>query len=162
MNSKTLIFSLLIVLMTGCEKVTPDNMSVRKYINLLKSDSYIYNDLPAFSPGDIPELLKYADDDKIITKYPINPISSFIGEDPRPGIFVLWTIESIRLSSNGPSGRFPSLTPGLWNAELQEPADVSIAHPVVSQAYKSWWDPDINYELLKSINPLENTGYGWR
>ena len=162
MKTITLIFSMLFVFITGCEKITLNNMSVKKYINLLKSDSYDYNDLPAFDSSDIPELLKYVDSYQIITKYPHNPISSLIGENPRLGIFVLWTIESIRLSPNGPFGRFPSMFPSFWNKELQEPADVNIAHSIATQAYKIWWESNTNFEQLKLINPLVNTDYGWQ
>jgi len=162
MKTKTffLIISLIFVA-TGCEKITLDNMSVNKYIKLLKSDSYDYNDLPAFISSDIPELLKYADDGQIITKYPHNPISSLIGEDPRLGVLVLWTVESIRLSPNGPIGRFPSSIPGFRNKTIQGPLDINIVHPLVSQAYKTWWNSSIDFEQLKLINPLENTDYTW-
>ena len=162
MKTKTFLLILsLIFLLTGCEKIALDNMSVRKYIKLLKSDSYDYNDLPAFNSSDIQELLKYADDDQIITKYPHNPISSLIGEDPRLGVLVLWTVESIRLSPNGPIGRFPSSIPGFWNIKIQEPVDINIVHPLVSQAYKTWWNLNTDFEQLKLINPLENTDYSW-
>jgi hypothetical protein len=169
MKTKTIALILTLIFFSiGCEKTTLENMDVKTYVKLLKSGEFDFNnsnglpDLPPFKSTDIPELLKYADDNQIITKYPHNPISSLIGEDPRLGVLVLWTVESIRLSPNGPSGRFPSLIPGFWNKKLQEPADVNIVHSLASQAYKTWWISNPDFEHLKLINPIENTDYGWR
>lgn len=161
----------LIFVSTSCEKTNLNNMNVKTYLKLLKSGSYDFNDsnglpnLPPFEPKDIPELLTYANDTYIVTKYPHNPISSYIGPDPRLGIFVLWTIESIRLSSPGIDhfwGRFPSQSPTLMFKGSVLTIDVETAHKTASKAYLNWWNSSADFEQIKNINPLENTDYGWR
>jgi hypothetical protein len=159
------VVSMLIV--PSCEKTTLDNMDVKTYVKLLKSGNYDFNnsnglpDLPPFKSTDIPELLTYANDVQIITKYPHNPISSYIGPDPRLGIFILWTIESIRLTADKPFGRFPSMSPTLRIKGSEQIADVIIAHPIAYEAYLEWWNLNIDFEQLRNKNPLENTNYLW-
>ena len=168
MKTKTfaLICSLIFVPLS-CEKTTLDNMSVRTYVKLLKSGNYDFNnskglpDLPPFKSTDIPELLTYANEVQIITQYPHNPISSYIGPDPRLGVFILWTIESIRINGNRSFGRFPSMSPTLGSKGSQQLADVNTAHPIVYQAYLDWWNSNNDFEQLRNINPLENTNYTW-
>jgi hypothetical protein len=164
---KSTLFALLActLIMSGCERMTPENMSVRAYINLLKTGSYDYMDLPPFDSRDIPELLWYASDDFILKSYPPNPISSFYSEDCILGVYVLWTIESIRKSSieeKAPFMRFPSLNPIL---ALKVPGDTPVdpvkAHKEAVKAYADWWNSG-DFEQIKNTNPLESTDYFWR
>jgi hypothetical protein len=159
--------AILMLTVPYCEKTTLDNLDVKTYVKLLKSGNFDYNnsnglpDLPPFKPADIPELFKYANEVQIITKYPHNPISSYIGPDPRLGILILWTIESIRLNGDRPFGRFPSMSPTLRIKGSEQTADVNLAHPVAYQAYLVWWNSNIDFEQIRNKNPLENTNYLW-
>lgn len=173
MKTKTLIMILaLIFVSTSCEKTTLNNINVKTYIKLLKSGSYDLKgsnglpDLPPFEPKEIPELLTYATDKQIITGFPHNPISSFFEPDCRLGIYVLWTIESVRQVSTGvnrPLGRFPSLNPILGNKTSGSyyTVDNDTIHQVAFRAYQDWWNSNDDFEQIKNINPLENTNYGW-
>ena len=150
----------------SCEKITLENMSVEKYINLLKTESYDFMALPPFDSDDIPELLAYSSDDLILKRYPANPVSSFIAEDCKLGIYVLWTIESIRKSAiedKTAIGRFPSLNPILsLKTAGDNTIDPEIAHLVAAQAYLDWWNSSDDFEQIKNINPLDETDYYWR
>lgn len=165
---KIRIISILILALfvTSCEKITLENMSVKKYISLLKSGDYNYIELPPFDSQDIPELLKYTNDNTLITNFPINPNSSFIGPDCKLGIYALWTIESIRVCSivaDAHPFRFPSGNPILM---FKDPGsgtlDSDLAHQTAATAYQDWWDSNSDFQQIKNINPLDNTDYRWR
>jgi hypothetical protein len=149
----------------SCEKITLENMSVKKYIKLLKSGSYDFIDLPPFDSKDIPELLKYVDDTQIIKNFPINLSSSLHVPECELGIYTLWTIESIRVCSivaDAHPFRFPSATPLLrFKIADSGVVDNEIAHPAASEAYKDWWNSNNDFQLIKNTNPLENTEYKW-
>jgi hypothetical protein len=166
-NMKSTLFALLActLIMSGSERMTPENMSVRTYIRLLKEENYDFIDLPPFGPEDIPELLKYASEDLALKNYPHNPISSLMGEDCRLGVYVLWTIESIRKSSvaeRTSPGRFPSLNPILaFKLPVDTTVDMEESHKTALQAYINWWLSG-EFEQIKYVNPLETTEYFWR
>ncbi len=104
----TVLFALI-----GCEE-QGDNPEVEAYISQLKSNSYKAYELPAFKPSDIPALLNHRNSTLMITDFPHNGISSLLAPDCRLGMYVLWTIESIRaveIKSKYLIGRFPSQNP---------------------------------------------------
>lgn len=157
----------------GCDQKDHEptgTMDVSEYIALLRSDQYVRNSLPAFSSLDIPALLEYRNDDHIVTRFPHNPISSFIYFDPeyKLGVLVLWTVESIRVTSvkSTETGRFPSQNPFLayrnkpseWILDYNNPA-----YDIISQTYFDWWNKnkDKSPVELKSIDPLADTNYVW-
>jgi len=151
---------------SGCKKITLDSMSVKTYIKLLKSESYDFIELPPFDYRDIPELLTYASDDLVLKSYPHNPVSSLFSEECRLGVYVLWTIESIRKSSIDEKhafGRFPSLNPILsFKTAGNNPIDPDKSHHEATQAYSEWWNSNEDFDQIKNINPLERTDYTWR
>lgn len=78
------------------ENIAPGNLSVEKYVELLETGKYDTIGLPSFTYKDIPGLLKYRNNKQIIIDFPVNPFSSFAGYECKLGVYVLWTIESIR------------------------------------------------------------------
>jgi hypothetical protein len=166
MKIRTLTILLLAIFMTSCEKIALENLTVKKYISLLKSGDYDYIELPPFDSKDIPELLKYIDDNQLITNFPINPTSSFIGPDCKLGDYALWTIESIRVCSivaDAHPFRFASGNPILmFKNSGSGTFDSDIAHQAAVKAYQDWWDSNSNFQQIKNINPLDNTAYKWR
>jgi hypothetical protein len=146
MKNTVLVIIMIVSALTSCEKTTLDNMDVKTYVKLLKSGNYDFNnsnglpDLPPFKSTDIPELLTYANDVQIITK---------------------WTVESIRLTADKPFGRFPSMSPTLRIKGSEQIADVIIAHPIAYEAYLDWWNSNIDFKQLRNKNPLVNTNYSW-
>ncbi len=144
------------------------SLTVERYVELLKQNRYDSLDLPNFSYSDIPELLKYRDDQHVITTFPRNPISSSILIECRLGVYVLWTIESIRarsINSEALVMRFPSQNAVLWYRNSYEvvPESDILAHNVVSSAYYNWWysNSAASFDEFKSIDPLAQTVYRW-
>lgn len=173
---KTLKFLFLLVSiigLIGCDKKDSEeipNLEVEKYIELLKSDQFVSIKIPAFTSNDIPALLKYRNDNQIVTQFPANYISSFAMPEPKYklGVLVLWTVESIRISSieNSINGEFPSQNPfiALRNNPSEWVLDYnSQAYSIISQAYFDWWESNKHkgFDQFKSIDPLINTNYRW-
>jgi len=144
------------------------NISVDKYVELLKANQYNSTDLPDFTYRDIPALLAYRHETQVITNFPRNSISSFYNPDCKLGIYVLWTIESIRAASIN-SGhmimRFPSLNPilALTDSTGLQLATDDISHELVAKAYYDWWENNKgkNYNEFKNTDPLTGTKYKW-
>lgn len=121
-----LFFLISLLGLISCDKKDNEdtnNLDVKTYIELLKSNRYDSINLPAFSYKDIPALLQYRNETQIISNFPHNPISSLIGPDCKLGIYVLWTIESIRavsIKSEYLIYRFPSQNPILAYRNSEE------------------------------------------
>lgn len=170
---KTFKFLIVMLSLTGlisCNKDKPEenkNLDVERYIELLKANRYDSLELPAFTYNDIPALLKYRNETQIITDFPHNWISSLWGPDCKLGVYVLWTIESIRavsIKSKYLIGRFPSQNPILQKKEDWSDLEYdSEAYEIAAQAYFDWWEENKQKEFdeFKNIDPLEKTIYKW-
>lgn len=163
-----LIFLISLISCDKNESVTTNSLDVKTYIELLKSGQYDSIYLPVFTYKDIPDLLEYRNETQIITKFPHNPVSSLYAPECKLGMYVLWTIESIRAGSVNDARRimrFPSLNPILRlrnSPELNLIYD-DISRTVAAKAYYDWWtdNKNKNFEDFNSIDPLENTAYEW-
>jgi len=158
-----LLFLSLFLISIGCEK--QNTTEVENYFALLKSGRYDSYDMPEFKPSDIPTLLKYIYYTTSITKFPRNAISSYMKMKCSLGMFVLWTIESIRaveIQSERLIGRFPSQNPFL---QLKvTPFDWvfdNVAQMVAAKAYNDWWHSDHRFQHKIKIDPLKDTPYRW-
>lgn len=165
-----LSFLISSISLTSCEKQDNKNLNldVKTYIELLKSNQYDSLNLPAFTYNNIPALLQYRSETQIITKFPHNPISSYQGPGCELGIFVLWTIESIRaVSVEGKYliKRFPSQNPILALRKSHKLILVSdsLSHSIAANAYFNWWENNKSktFDDFKNIDPLKNTIYRW-
>jgi len=170
---KTSVFLLLLMLALGaCENKERDdsgNPEVDEFISLLRAGEYESMYLPAFTWQDIPALLHYRNECEPITDFPRNPLSSFYGPECRLGVYVLWTIESIRLAAipeRHLTFGFPSLNPmlGLSDFSSFERVDADRAHKAAARSYSEWFGktPYMDFDVLKYTDPLYNTGYCWR
>lgn len=105
-------------------------------------------DLPSFTFKDIPALLKYRNEHQIITGFPINGISSIGMPDCSLGMYILWTIESIRavaIDSKYLIARFPSQNPIVQKIEGGSNVERgSEVQPIISNAYFDWWEENRN------------------
>lgn len=144
------------------------DVDVEEYVRLLKRNDY-QGTLPAFTYKNIPALLEYVQETQIITDFPHNPISSFYEPECKLGIYVLWTIESIRavaIDRKYVSGGFPSLNPMLGYREMDGsiPIDDDLSHAVAAAAYQDWWELNkhLSFDEFKEIDPLADTDYMWR
>lgn len=163
--SFSLILFISMVCLLSCEK-EKENLDVEAYINLLKSNQYDEMELPAFEPADIHALLVYRNDTLTITDFPHNGISSLWAPDCKLGMFVLWTIESIRavsINSEYLIGRFPSQNPilALRDATELELITDEDSHLEAAKAYNDWWNSTTIFKNKMEIDPLENTDYRW-
>ncbi len=149
----------------ACER-QDDDSSVAIYIDQLKSNSFEGSVLPPFSPSDIPALLVYRNSDLVIRDFPQNGISSLRVTECRLGMYVLWTIESIRaveIKSKYLTGRFPSQTPilALRNATELDLVFDNKSHEDAAKAYNEWWYSSYSVKDKMNIDPLKNTDYRW-
>jgi Domain of unknown function (DUF4943) len=160
-----LVILALVFGLIGCEKQV-DNPSVNTYINQLKSNSYASPELPVFQLSDIPALLKYRNETMIITNFPHNGISSLWVPECKLGMYVLWTIESIRaveVKSKYLIGRFPSQNPIL---ALRASTELKLVYDDNSQneaaeAYYHWWHAVYIFSDKMKTDPLGETDYRW-
>jgi hypothetical protein len=164
------VISILISLIS-CNKNDYEKVNrtdVEKYVESLKSNSYDSLNLPAFTYTDIPALLQYRNETQIITKFPHNPISSFYGTECTLGVYILWTIESIRavsINSEFLIERFPSQNSILAQRNSEELVLVSdqTSQDIAAKAYYDWWENNRlkNYNEFKNLDPLKGTAYKW-
>jgi len=178
MKNISLVFTLISFIgILSCEKNkscgdyntnVENNSEVENYIALLKTNQYDSTNLPAFTYDDIPALLKYRNDTQTITNFPHNPISSLWGPECTLGMFVLWTIESIRsvaVHSEYLILRFPSQNPilALRTSEELDLVYDEEAQMIAAQAYYNWWYTHscMNFNDYKNIDPLNKTAYRW-
>ena len=166
-----LILLPVLAVFTGCGKndlEEPGNMAVEMYIGQLKNSQYLAPNLPEFTYLDIPALLKYREETQIITGFPHNGISSLYSPECTLGMYVLWTIESIRavaIDSELLIARFPSQNPilALRNAVELQLVDDSQSRKTASKAYFDWWEDNKikDFDDFKHIDPLAKTDYRW-
>jgi len=165
MRSLFILFLLIIpALFSGCEKT--NNPAVEEYISQLASGQYTSMELPAFHPTDIPALLYYCNDTRVISNFPHNGISSLWAPECNLGMYVLWTIESIRaieIKSDNLIGRFPSQNPilALRNASRLELVYDDKSQKEAAKAYIEWWNSAYLPSDKMMIDPLKNTDYKW-
>ncbi|SFB32331.1 DUF4943 family protein [Algoriphagus aquimarinus] len=165
---KTLITCLLLLTFLGCEDDSdPSSITVERYVELLKQGKYDADQLPEFSSGDIPALLAYRNESQLIKDFPVNTLSSSLTPECTLGMYVLWTIESIRaraINSKYLFHTYPSQNPVVENKEDFEWIEQNNGvRATVAQSYFDWWENNKNkdFDKFKEIDPLSNTEYRW-
>ncbi len=167
---KLAVILVSLIISTSCYKDNDEeikNVNVNQYMELLKSEKYDSINLPAFTSLDIPALLTYRNETQKIKNFPRNGISSYYQRDCTLGLYVLWTIESIRAVAIGSKhliGRFPSQNPLLEKSDASESfLDTDESRRIASKAYFDWWmnNKRKDFNKFKNIDPLKNTGYKW-
>ena len=171
MKAKLTFIGLAILILAGS---CYDNANFRKgetvesFVMKLRSNQYDSIRLPAFTHTDIPALLAYRNETQQITNFPENLISSFHVKECSLGIYVLWTIESIRATSINSKSvimGFPSQNPNLALRKSDRLVMVSdlTSHQVAAEAYFNWWknNEHQNFNAFNHIDPLQSTNYKW-
>ena len=166
---KTFIVLITFIGLISCsDNKEISSLTVDRYIELLKANQYDSINLPAFTYQDIPALLAYRNETRVITNFPHNGISSMYAPECKLGMYVLWTIESIRavaIQSDRLIMRFPSQNPILALRDSTEMKLVydTLSHEVAAKAYNDWWENNKLKEFndFKSIDPLGGTNYKW-
>ncbi len=169
MKNITIIITIILIWgLSACEKNESDNKEVDYYIKLLKMEKYDNLELPDFTYKDIPALLKYRNDRMEIKKFPTNPLSSTAVLKCSLGMYVLWTIESIRITAveNRTSiGRYASLVPAVTDTNyIHYINQTTEIQNIVANAYYKWWNENKykKFDEFKNINPLSKTKYRWK
>lgn len=169
---KTLRTFILLVAFVGLiscdDNKEMSNLTVDRYVELLRANQYDSINLPAFTYNDIPALLKYRNETQVITNFPHNGISSLYAPDCTLGMYVLWTIESIRAVAIGSKYlimRFPSQNPilALRDSAALKLVNDDISHEIAARAYNDWWENNKqkNFNEFKNTDPLTGTKYKW-
>ena len=161
---KTLFFYIIACLfLVCCSKKSNDLSMVDMFIDVLKEDSTENLESPKFTVDDISELLDYRNDELIISKFPRNPLSSLYMEDVEVGMFVLWTIESLRMEAiDDPNFYlFASLNPRVIRVSTSELLDQNNILPIVAEAYFEWWNSSLTTEEKLEMYPLEGMDLKW-
>ncbi|WP_425638247.1 DUF4943 family protein [Algoriphagus yeomjeoni] len=165
---KTIIACLFLLTFLGCEDDSdPSNISVERYVELLKQGKYDADQLPEFSSRDIPSLLAYRNESLLINNFPVNTLSSSLTLECTLGMFVLWTIESIRaraINSKYLFHTFPSQNPVVdYKVDFGWIEQSDAVRASVAQSYFDWWESnkDKDFDEFKDIDPLGETEFRW-
>ncbi|MGK7390820.1 MAG: DUF4943 family protein [Candidatus Cyclobacteriaceae bacterium M2_1C_046] len=148
-------------------RFTYPDIDAQEYIEQLKANSYRYYTLPKFHPDNIHFLMNYVSDTTHIDTFPVNPISSFRGQDSYVGFIVMWTIENIRSNypySDNLLDNYPSQYPAPYDTVMPHSYLKNfISFDEVSLYYQNWWTENSNkpFAEYKNIDPLANTKYKW-
>lgn len=169
MNKIALLTCAALLLSCSCEKQeVRDQDQVDAYVAALLDGTFKPDiiQMKLFDPEAIPALLSYADDKREIPFPPVCPLSSALVSSCTVGIYMLWTVEGIRLANGGGGraeklGGYPSLTPTIKSTTAlesdEEPTDVQA---VASRAYRAWWASG-PFTRIVHQDPLDGTGYRW-
>lgn len=168
-----LIFIFAVTAFTGCEskQVDYNNPDVDLFVSELKSGTYQtkgpsgFVEVPHFVKSDIPQLMKYVNDMRAISDFPLPPNSSYTHAGKfRLGECMMWIIESIREGGNA------SFACQLVRQKSQHGQSLLLSDKEVrsvASLYCGWWGNVLSREKTKSPinpyfnNPLVNTEYTW-
>ncbi|MEQ9405140.1 MAG: DUF4943 family protein [Cyclobacteriaceae bacterium] len=150
---------------------------IDRFLDELKSNSYVADYPPELSWDDIPKLLEIADSKVIIDRFPRNILSSLYLKDCHTGIVALWLIDSIRKNEGkkvrkawyispmpllqDEEDREMSRTRGDRTEYIPTNSDEKLANAYV--AFKSWWEnaQSMSNSKSKRVNPLQDSGLNW-
>ncbi len=160
---KILICIAMCFLVVSCNKQGSELSNVGTFIEILKENKIEKIEAPIFSKNDISELLNHRSDDLNISNFPRNPLSSFYMEEVAIGMYILWTIESIRMETiNDPNFYlFASLNPRIIRIPSGELVNQDVILAEVAKAYLNWWNSSLSLEEKLQINPLEKLDLKW-
>ena len=148
----------------SCNDQNRNLSEVENFVETLKENKAEGFEAPDFNVDHISELLNFRNEQMIISNFPRNPVSSFYLEEVAIGIYILWTIESIRMEAiNDPDFHlYASLNPKIVQLNTGgEMIDQSNILPVAAEAYFEWWNSNLSIEEKLQISPLENLDLIW-
>lgn len=168
---KTLTSAALCIILLGffgCQDESdPPKMSVERYVDLLKAGKYNYAELPEFTSKDISKLITYRNENQMITDFPTNGISSSWTPECSLGMYILWTVESIRarsIESKFLIGTFPSQNPVVEKRENFEGIEQdNVVRATIADSYFQWWETNKHkdFDQFDQLDPLADTAYRW-
>ena len=151
------------LLFTFCGQQKSELSKVESFIETLKENNNERIEAPDFNEENISELLEYRNDSSIISNFPRNPLSSFYMEEVSIGMYILWTVETIRLKANNDPDfyLFASLNPRVMRLSSGELVDQGAVLPEVAAAYAVWWNSSLSIQEKLGVNPLEELDLSW-
>ena len=161
MKVKLFIVLLLLSVIPGFSQERAERFKeVRSYLDSLVKEEGSSGRMRLFSLEEIPALLSFAEDMRVIKSPPVNPLSSYRPACCSVGVYSLWLIECIRRvkGMEATMGDLP-LAPQLGSMEYPNVNYAKIQNDA-AEAYRSWWDSG-PIESNLSVNPLDNTGLHW-
>ncbi|MFT4536549.1 MAG: hypothetical protein ACI9P5_003925 [Saprospiraceae bacterium] len=157
------IYVTIFLLLLSCNKQKSDLSVVETFIKTLKEDKTETIETIDLSSENISELLTHRNDKQNISNFKRNPLSSFYLDEVILGMYILWTIESIRMKEiDGPGYYlYASLNPRRINVSSGELVDQDIILSEVAKAYFEWWNSNLLLEEKLQINPLDSLDLSW-
>ena len=157
------IYVITFLLLVSCNKEDSTPSGVEIFIKTLKEDKSETIETTDLSSENISELLTHSNDEQKISNFTRNPLSSFYLDEVNLGMYVLWTIESIRMKEINDPGfyLYASLNPRIINVSSGELVDQDIILPEVAKAYFEWWNSSLLLEEKRQINPLDGLDLSW-
>lgn len=151
------------LLFVCCEKQNVELSNVEIFAEKLREDKPESAEIPDFTEDHITDLLNYRNERLNISNFNRNPLSSFYIEEVQVGMYILWTIESIRQKAiEAPNFYlFASLNPRIVNLNTGELVDQDVILPQVAEAYFEWWNSSLSVEEKLQVNPLEKLDLQW-
>ncbi len=145
-----------------CNKKSSELSKVDMFIETLKEDKTRI-ETPDFNENNISELLDYRNEQLNISNFPRNPLSSFYMENVEIGMYILWTVESLRMEAiDDPNFYlFASLNPRISRTSTGQLVDQENILSEVAEAYSKWWTSNLTVEEKLQINPLVDLDLNW-
>lgn len=149
------IFALMMVAAASCKKQETD--IVAKFVREVKADDgSIMLTPPSFNVTHIDDLLAHAGDERVVSKYPRPPYSSYYGGPIEAGFVMLYAIEAALQQTEWPFS-------AVLVVDQDDPQrDVPLSE--VLPHYRSWWAANGAKgaaELRQLGSPLKGTGLAW-
>lgn len=150
-----------------------EEVGLEEVLTRLKANHWNFALLPQFTWKDVPQLIDLGGDTTLITKYPLNPNSTYRPKHARVGLVALWLVEAIRksemvgisdeLQNLVPPSRAPILGTSQGNPSGKNTADQILR---AQAAYQAWYEAVEAAPRNRRINemrniPLRNEGMSW-
>jgi|WetSurSiteA1Bulk_404760.scaffolds.fasta_scaffold78032_2 hypothetical protein len=155
---------LIFIIYTGCEESHEYSMA-ECFMMQVRTETYNEIYLPDIKSSEIPTLLKYRNNHKILNKFPANPISSFICDSVTVGAVALSTIETIRISelydARNEFTLFPA-NPCIVDTTNHIKYRFALVDTMAALYYNWWMNSNLPDSEKISINPLNGTSFRWK
>jgi hypothetical protein len=142
-------------------KAKPENQRVKKLFKTMRDGSYAEIEFPRLDWDDVPALLEYADNTKMLKAFPRDGASSQFELQCSEGMVALWLIEGLRRGDRYPSGNALCFNAAKAGSDWGKASEDN--HKEVANAYRAWHEKtkSLTPEKAKAVNPLDGTGLAW-
>lgn len=150
-----------------------EEVGMEEVLTRLKANQWNFALLPQFTWQDVPRLIELGGDTTLISKYPVNPTSTYRPKTARVGLVALWLVEAIRKSEMaGISDELQNLVPPsrapILGTSQGNPSGKNTADQIqrAQAAYQAWYEAVEAAPRNRRMNemrniPLRNEGMSW-